>query len=270
MPLSTARARRLALAPLLLAPLVAIAQPVPRAPDTDWTSYGNDPGGARQSPLAQITRANVGRLAVAWRFSTGEASPALGTPRKTSFETTPLVVGGTMYVSTPLGRVFALDAATGAERWRYNAGVVKVARFGDFTNRGVSYWLDRSAPVGLACRTRIFLATIDARLIALDAVTGAPCQRFGDGGTVDLRVGLRTAPFEFEEYEVTSPPSIVGDATSPVTVLGGTARSSTGTIGRPVSRSSTNSMPVFVAWSTASTRFPSRRTVTSAGGDALS
>jgi quinoprotein glucose dehydrogenase len=211
MPLSTARARRLALAPLLLAPLVAIAQPVPRAPDTDWTSYGNDPGGARQSPLAQITRANVGRLAVAWRFSTGEASPALGTPRKTSFEATPLVVGGTMYVSTPLGRVFALDAATGAERWRYNAGVVKVARFGDFTNRGVSYWLDRSAPVGLACRTRVLLATIDARLIALDAVTGAPCQRFGDGGTVDLRVGLRTAPFEFEEYEVTSPPSIVGD-----------------------------------------------------------
>lgn len=182
----------------------------PTIAPADWPSYGRDRGGSRYSPLTQITRDNVSRLAVAWRFSTGEAGVTYATGRHTSFEATPLVVHGTMYVSTPLGRVFALDAATGRERWRYNASVVRAAKFGDFTNRGVSYWVDPSAARSAACHARIILATIDARLIALDATTGNPCQAFGDGGVVDLRVGLRTAPHEFEEYEVTSPPAIVG------------------------------------------------------------
>ena len=177
--------------------------------DGDWRSYGRDPGGARYSPLTEINRANVARLAVAWRFSTGEAAPAYATGRRTSLEVTPLVVGGRMYISTPLGRVFALDAASGRELWRFNASVVRVAEFGDWTSRGVSYWVDASSRLADACHARIVVATIDARLISLDALTGAPCQHFGDGGTVDLRVGLRTAPHGFEEYEVTSPPAIV-------------------------------------------------------------
>ncbi|MGH7635710.1 MAG: PQQ-binding-like beta-propeller repeat protein, partial [Gemmatimonadaceae bacterium] len=94
--------------------------------------------------------------------------------------------------------------------WRYNGSVVRVAHFGDFTTRGVSYWRDPGAAAGAACRTRIVFATIDARLISLDAATGAPCQHFGDGGTVDLRVGLHTPPHEYEEYEVTSPPAVAG------------------------------------------------------------
>ena len=179
--------------------------------DGDWRSYGRDAGGARYSPLAQITRSNVSKLTVAWRLSTGEAAEAYNTGRNTSFEATPLVVDGVMYFSTPLGRVFALDAATGRELWRYNASVVRVAQFGDFTNRGVSYYVDGDAKARASCRARIVLATIDARLIELDAHTGAPCQRFGDGGVVDLRVGLRTSPHDFEEYEVTSPPAIVDD-----------------------------------------------------------
>lgn len=188
------------------------AGPTPPAASmsADWSSYGRDPGGARFSPLAQINRSNVATLRIAWRFSTGEAGPGYATDRNTSFEDTPLVVAGTMFVATPLGRVFALDAATGRERWRYNASVVRVAHFGDFTTRGVSYWRDPNARAGAACRTRIVFATIDARLISLDAATGAPCQHFGDGGIVDLRVGLHTPPHEYEEYEVTSPPAVVG------------------------------------------------------------
>jgi quinoprotein glucose dehydrogenase len=181
----------------------------PPLADGDWPAYGRDRGGERYSPLAQIDRRNVASLAVAWRFSTGEAGPGYETGRRTSFEATPLVVGGTMYLSTPLGRVFALDAATGAERWRFNPGVARVASFGDFTNRGVTYWVDPAAGRGSLCAVRIFLATIDGRLIALDASTGSTCPSFGDGGSIDLRRGLRNAPFEYEEYEVTSPPAVV-------------------------------------------------------------
>jgi quinoprotein glucose dehydrogenase len=187
---------------LLAFPLAAGAQ--------DWPSYGGDPGGQRYSALAEITRANVGRLAVAWRFSTGEADPSAGTRRRTSFEATPLVIGGTMYLSTPLGRVYALDAATGRQRWRYDAVVRRDNSFGDWTSRGVSYWVDPAAAPDASCRARIVVATIDGRLIALDAPSGTPCAGFGAGGTVDLRRGLRNAPGEFSEYEVTSPPAVVG------------------------------------------------------------
>ena len=175
----------------------------------DWPAYGHDRGGSRFSPLTQIDARNVGTLAEAWRFSTGEAGPGFETGRRTSFEATPLVVAGTMYFSTALGRVFALDAATGAERWRFNPGVARVAKFGDFASRGVTYWVDPSAPPDARCARRIFVATIDGRIIALDAATGGTCAAFGDGGSVDLRRALRNAPFEWEEYEVTSPPALV-------------------------------------------------------------
>ena len=175
----------------------------------DWPAYGNDRGGSRFSPLTQIDRRNVGSLAVAWRFSTGESGAGYETGRRTSFEATPLVVAGTMYFSTALGRVFALDAETGVERWRFNPGVARVAKFGDFASRGVTYWSDPAAGSGIPCAKRIFVATIDGRIIALDAATGGTCAAFGDGGSVDLRRALRNAPFEWEEYEVTSPPALV-------------------------------------------------------------
>jgi len=197
---------------IFLAGCASMPGPAVSGPATtsgDWPAYGRDRGGERFSPLTQIDRANVGTLAVAWRFSTGEAGPGYETERRTSFEATPLVIGGTMYFSTALGRVFALDAATGAERWRFNPGVARVANFGDFTSRGVSYWADRAAGRGARCATRIFVATIDGRLIALDAATGGTCASFGDGGSVDMRRGLRNAPFEYAEYEVTSPPAVI-------------------------------------------------------------
>ncbi|HEY6090458.1 MAG TPA: pyrroloquinoline quinone-dependent dehydrogenase, partial [Gemmatimonadales bacterium] len=159
--------------------------------------------------LTQITRANVSRLQVAWTYHTG--MPALENMghRPPALEVTPIVVDGVMYVSTPTGIVAALDPATGTERWRFDAGVNPHRGYGDFVSRGVSFWRDGKR--GEACARRIFVATIDARLFALDATTGKPCLGFGSGGVVDLRAGLRVAPFEFQAYEETSPPAVVGD-----------------------------------------------------------
>jgi quinoprotein glucose dehydrogenase len=145
----------------------------------------------------------------AWTFHTGETVLGTDAEAATSLEATPIVVDGTLYFSTPLGRVFALDPETGRERWRFDAGVDRSLHFGDFTSRGVSTWLDSAAAPDARCRRRIILATIDARLIALDALSGARCAGFGVQGAVDLRRGLRNAPFETEEYEETSPPAVI-------------------------------------------------------------
>jgi quinoprotein glucose dehydrogenase len=179
-------------------------------PDAEWPSYGRTSYGDRHSPLRQITPENVSRLEVAWRFHTEEGAPEFKTRAPTALEVTPLVVGGIMYLSTPLGRVFAIDPTTGNRRWVYDPRVDRNIYFGDFANRGVALWIDSSATRGSRCPLRIFLATIDTRLIALDAATGIPCSDFGQQGTVQLRSGLRNAPANASEYEETSPPTVVG------------------------------------------------------------
>lgn len=172
----------------------------------DWPAYGHDRGGERYSSLTGIDRANVRRLAPAWEYSTGEATVKMA--QSVSFEATPLVLDGIMYLSTPLGRVIALEAETGRERWVTDLQVKPIS-FGDFTNRGVSLWSDPRAAADTPCKLRVIVATVDARLNALDAHDGKPCAGFGTAGTVDLSRALRNAPYEKEEYEVTSPPAIV-------------------------------------------------------------
>ena len=179
--------------------------------DGDWPSYGRDAGGARSSPLTQITRANVATLSVAWRYRTGETEPRFATANETSLEVTPILVQGTLYLSTPLGRVIALDPSTGSVRWTFDPQIDRKVRYGDFTNRGVTIWVDQTAAADAACRRRIFVATIDGRLIALDARDGQPCSGFGAKGQVSLKASLRTGPFEPAAYEVTSPPVVIGD-----------------------------------------------------------
>jgi quinoprotein glucose dehydrogenase len=174
-------------------------------PDGEWRAYGRDALGSRYSPLTQITRENVASLTVAWTFHTGDLTDQHGI----RFEATPLVLDGTLYLSTPFGKLFALDAATGAVRWRYDAHVDHDADFGDFANRGVSTWVDPDAAEGSHCRRRIYLPTTDGRIIALDAARGTLCTGFGNDGTVSLRAGLRNAPFEYTEYELTSPPAVI-------------------------------------------------------------
>lgn len=169
-----------------------------------WPSYGNDAGGTRYSGLDQISRGNVSKLKVAWEYHTGALATESGLNRKAAFEATPILVDGTLYLSTPFDQVIAVDAATGKERWKYDPAVDRSREYSEVTSRGVSMWRDSKSG-----KRRIFLGTIDARLIALDAETGKPCADFGDGGQVDLTrdVMLR----DRGNYQVTSPATIAGD-----------------------------------------------------------
>src|SRR2546425_326004 len=110
-----------------------------------------------------------------------------------AFEATPLMVDGTLFFSTPYNRVIALDAETGKERWAWDAKVDRAHRVAIATSRGVSTWLDVEARADRTCRRRIFLGTIDARLVALDAASGAPCADFGRSGQVDLTEGSQSS-----------------------------------------------------------------------------
>ena len=204
----TVRAALSILALLVLGCLPAIHRE--REVRGDWPAYGNDAGGGRYSPLTQIDRGNVGRLGVAWTYRTGEADDASPARRRSAFEATPIVVDGTLFLSTPFNRVIALDPETGKERWVYDPRVDRSRFYALVTSRGVSTWLDPSRPAGQVCRRRIFVATIDARLIALDAGLGSPCADFGREGTVELKEGIAPDPYLQCCYQVTSPPAVIG------------------------------------------------------------
>lgn len=192
----TSRAAAVA-AGLALASAVLAAQP------GDWTAYGHDPGGERYSPLTSIRRDNVASLEVAWTYRTGDAyTPKMGRP--TAHEATPILVGDQLVLNTPLGRVIALDPVTGRERWRFDAAVPREKGWGDYGSRGVALW-ERGG------QRRLYVATIDARLIAIDPATGTRITTFGANGEVDLRQGLRVTPTGFADYAMTSPPAIVRD-----------------------------------------------------------
>lgn len=181
------------------------------AQEIGWEANGRDVYGTRYSPAAAITRDNVARLEVAWTYRTGETGSGFETAKPTSFESTPLVSEGTMYVGTPLGRVIALDAKTGVERWVFDPEIRRDVPYGDFVSRGVSLWVDERASPGDPCRRTIFVANAQSELIALDASDGRPCPAFGNSGKVDLEKGLRIEPFEPAAYTVTSPPVVVSD-----------------------------------------------------------
>jgi quinoprotein glucose dehydrogenase len=193
-------------------PIELGAQVFPEA--GEWTGYGRDPGGTGYSPLSELHPENVDALEVAWIYRTGDLLPDRG-----RFQSRPLMVDGRLFVSSPLGRVSALDPGTGGELWTFDPGVDLGGDYGDFANRGVAYWTGgagaRSGGPGEAgpgpCFSRVFIATIDARLLALDPERGTPCRDFGNDGQVSLTEGLRNPPTRLGEYQVTSPPAVIGD-----------------------------------------------------------
>jgi quinoprotein glucose dehydrogenase len=179
-------------------------------PTAEWPEYGGDKGGLHWSALSQVTRENVGDLEVAWTYRHGDRSDGSDGATRTSFNATPLVVGGTLYFCTPYNRVIALDAETGAERWAFDPVQRTRKLQGPYPRicRGIAHWEDPKPGAG-RCARRIFTGTLDSELIALDAATGEPCADFGRGGRVALREGMGdAAPWE---YYPTSPPIAVGD-----------------------------------------------------------
>src|SRR6202165_1297249 len=97
----------------------------------EWSYYGHDAGGTRYSPLTQINRENIATLKVAWTFHTGDISEGRGDRKRSGFETTPLLVDGSVYLTTPFNRVIALDPETGKQRWAYDPKIVLDADYGD-------------------------------------------------------------------------------------------------------------------------------------------
>ncbi len=168
--------------------------------------------GTHYSPLRDITPANVHALKVAWTHRTGDVSDGSNGQAGTAFEATPIMVDGTLYVSTPWSRVIALDAETGARLWSFDPRLDRTSRNHKMiTSRGVSTWLDPQRADGEACRRRIFLAAYDARLFALDANSGIPCAGFGQGGQVDLKQGVARIVGRRQDYKQTAPPAVIGE-----------------------------------------------------------
>jgi quinoprotein glucose dehydrogenase len=184
--------------------LNATAAQRPPKPDNEWPAYGRDPGGSRYSPLKQIDRSTVRNLKVAWTYRTGASALKGRSVNNAAFEATPILVDGILYLSTPFNRVIALDPAKGTERWSYDPKVDLSHGYSEVTSRGVSSWADKKTG-----KRRIYVATIDARLIALDAATGEVCRDFGQAGQVDLTRDVKLVGQG--DYQVTSPPAVIGD-----------------------------------------------------------
>lgn len=222
----------------LLAAVVVLSAACERAADmrsaseanelrTDWPTYGQDKGGQRFSTLRQIDTANVADLEVAWTYhmkpaaetqpSTGvnEAAQALaeglglnlsGPGPLRATQVTPLVVGDAMYFGTPYGKVVALDATSGTELWTRDLPEGEVP-----SRRGVEYWPGDDA----GAAATIFVGTQNGLLIALDAASGAPVERFGTAGVLDVKTGdvldPAVAPRFGTGYSMTSPPLVYED-----------------------------------------------------------
>jgi quinoprotein glucose dehydrogenase len=181
--------------------------PPSEGPAVGWPSYGGDVGGTRYSSLSELTPANVGRLEVAWEFHTGDLFSESLTGRNHAFQATPILHEDTLYLCTPRSWVIAVQAETGTERWRFDPQVDLEHGHYTLNCRGVAAWTDVDAAPDAGCRTRIFVATADTRLIALDSDTGAPCAGFGDAGEVPFFTDV--AMRERREYSISSPPVVV-------------------------------------------------------------
>ena len=240
-----------ALAALTLAFVPASAQGQDSGPwqtyDTsggEWRSYAGDVKGTKYSPLDQIDASNFSDLEVAWRWTLVDGfvsrtmpdgsewwaplediveslvadTPNLyrtgHAPNYNAFQSTPLMIGGVLYFNTPLSQGVAVDAVTGETIWVFNPKSYEegtTTMTGTWRQRGVAYWTDGEED------ERIFWGTGNGYLVCVDAKTGQPCADFGEGGMVDVMVGVPRANREERDYlnamllGIHSPPIVVRD-----------------------------------------------------------
>ena len=200
--------------PLLLAPLVVClgASVAGSAFSADWPSYGGDNGSQKYSTLDQVNASNVADLVTAWSWESPDNATVADNIAQQNyravpagFKATPIVIAGVMYVPSSFGRVVALDAASGEEKWVFDTEAWSSGRPANlgYNSRGVGYWSSED-------KQRIFFATNDANLWSIDALTGLPDSSFGDGGKIDLSLGLGRE-IDKRQYGVVSPPLVTND-----------------------------------------------------------
>ena len=187
--------------------LATLAMPAMADEFASWVHYGGSQRGMQYSSIAQISKDNVAELKELWRFRTGEMGERANHPF--AFQANPILVEDKLFVSTGTAIVIALDPSTGAELWRYNPELDRDKNYAEIANRGVTSWIDEQAEPDAECRHTIFVGTLDARLIALDGVTGRRCSAFGNSGEMYLDQDVRAGDNEWQNYTVTSPPVIV-------------------------------------------------------------
>jgi quinate dehydrogenase (quinone) len=211
-----------ALQPRALIMVQDVPAPIPgravsAVPMGDWPYFGRTGSGTRHAPLDQITPANVGRLTVAWTYRTGEIPT--GTQ---GHVVTPLHVDGMLYGCTQSSRLFALNADTGIAVWTFDPQSkenkvrprCRGVGYHDAGQKAASSSDQAPASIGAtppapACIRRIISSTVDARLVAVDAATGKPCEDFGDHGIVNLQAGMDNPNPEY--YFPTAAPTVVRD-----------------------------------------------------------
>jgi quinoprotein glucose dehydrogenase len=171
---------------------------------TEWRAYAGSKDGNRYSSLDQVNRDNVGKLQVAWRFSSHDKDTA----NRSQNQCNPIVVDGILYGTSPRLKLLALDARTGKPKWIFDPASEDTSAAKDpyaffKISRGVAFWQDQDGN-----DKRIFYG-VGQRLYCVDALNGRPVRTFGKGGYVDLLEGLDRDVTEFNPFVANTTPGIV-------------------------------------------------------------
>lgn len=190
--------------------------PTPRQPSSlvpekpVWSSFHGQLSAQKYSALSQIDVSNVGRLALAWEYHTGDVADGSGDLPATVWSATPLYANKTLYIGTPFYRIIALDPATGQKRWSFDSkSTLEALTQPALKNRGVSYWEAENPVDGKVCQKIVYLGTMDARLFAVDADAGTLCPNFADGGVLDVNQWNDTN--DRWPLSLLQPPTVTGD-----------------------------------------------------------
>jgi quinoprotein glucose dehydrogenase len=184
---------------------------------TGWPDHGGDPGGARFSALDQINRDNIEDLEIAWRYRTGDGEGPIEEVGSYGLQGTPILLpeaaGGFLVMCSAFDKVIALNPSSGTVAWTFDPEVDRDDRNAQYKCRGVTQWTDEREDAPQECRSRIYLATLDQRLYALDSRTGERCSGFGESGVVSITPFIDEAPPATDTASVRTymPPVIVSD-----------------------------------------------------------